>query len=98
MTEKEKLANEYIGLTKKFFEDSENVVFIREITKDAFEVMMKGEASMVTYMTLEICKNLIAKTDMSVDFFCEQLKEKCKGKEKQKIIHEDYREGIREED
>ncbi len=83
MTEKEKLANEYIGLTKKFFADSENVVFIREITKDTLEVFMKGEVSMLTYMTLEICKNVIARTEMPVEYFCDQLKRKCETKEKQ---------------
>lgn len=41
MTDKEKLIKEYLELTSKFFEDSENVIFCRDIN-DAYEVMLKG--------------------------------------------------------
>jgi hypothetical protein len=77
MTDKEKLAREYIELTAKFFEDSENVIFIKDIGKD-YEFFMKGEGGKVLDMALEICESVIDKTEIPIDIFMRLLEIKMK--------------------
>jgi hypothetical protein len=68
MTDKEKITREYLELTAKFFEDSENVVFCRDLDK-TYEVMIKGDEKKIVEMTLEICKCVIQKTEIPADLF-----------------------------
>lgn len=74
MTEKEIKGRQLIELTEKFFEHSDNVAFVQQIS-GMNEVMLKGNEKELLKMTFTLCETLIKKTGIEVDDFCEILKE-----------------------
>ena len=74
MTEKEIKGRQLLELTEKFFENSDNVIFIQQIS-GMNEVMIKGDAGKTLSMACTLCEILIKKTGIKVDVFCEILKE-----------------------
>lgn len=93
MTDKEKLTKEYLELTSKFFEDSENVIFCRDIN-DAYEVMLKGNPKKKLDLTFEMCKAVIQRTEIPVGTFKDLLDLYLKKKSKQVPVAEIFRENI----
>ena len=79
MTDKEKIAKGYIELLEKYFEYSDNVVFIKDLGKSHL-FFMKGVREKVLNMTLELCKSVIEKTEIPIDLFIELLKTKLEQK------------------
>lgn len=79
MTDKEKIAKGYLELLEKFFEDSDNIIFVKDIGK-SYLFFMIGIGEKVLNMTLEICKSVIEKTDIPIDLFIELLKTKLEQK------------------
>ena len=79
MTDKEKITKGYLELLEKFFEDSDNIIFVKDIGK-SYLFFMKGNGEKVLNMTLELCKSVIEKTEIPIDLFIELLKTKLEQK------------------
>ena len=74
MTEKEIKGRQLLELTEKFFEHSDNVIFVQQIS-GMNEVMIKGDTRKTLNMAFTLCETLIKKTGIKIDDFCEILKE-----------------------
>ena len=67
-----------MSFLEKFFEDSDNIIFVKDIGK-SYLFFMKGNGENVLNMTLELCKSVIEKTEIQIDLFNELLKTKSEG-------------------
>ena len=67
MTEKEIKGRQLLELTEKFFEHSDNVIFVQQIS-GMNEVMIKGDTRKTLNMAFTLCETLIKKTGIKIDY------------------------------
>lgn len=81
MTDKEKIAMECLELIKNSFEDQDNLIFIKDISKD-YVFFWKGAGEKILNMTLELCKTVIQNTGLPINIFIKLLMEKLEKESK----------------
>lgn len=68
MTEKEIKGRQLLELTEKFFEHSDNVIFVQQIS-GMNEVMIKGDTRKTLSMAFTLCEILIKKQALKLMIF-----------------------------
>lgn len=81
MTDKEKNAMECLELIKNSFEDQDNLIFIKDISKD-YVYFLKGAGEKILNMTLVLCKTVIQNTGLPINIFIKLLMEKLEKESK----------------
>lgn len=81
MTDKEKIAMECLELIENSFEDQDNLIFIKNISKD-YVLFLKGAGEKILNMTLELCKTVIQNTGLPINIFIKLLMEKLEKESK----------------